>query len=92
MEENNGGRTGFMNKLNLSSVIQLMRGAIDRMQKDGALKSREGRIVRLQDVFPFRPEDVESVSYTEINEGGGLRFRLHSGRIFDGLGQSRDAP
>jgi hypothetical protein len=90
MEEYKGRRSGFMSKLNLSSVVQLMRGAVDRMQKDGMLKQRERRIIRLQDIFPFRPEDVDSVSYTEMNQGGGLQFHLHNGRTFDGHGKPMD--
>lgn len=78
-----------MHKPNLSAVVQLMRGAVDRMQKEGAIKSREDRIVRLREVFPFRPEDVESVSHAG---NGGVRFRLQNGRSFDGNGQPADGP
>jgi hypothetical protein len=79
-----------MPKPNLSSIVQLLRGAIDRLQREGAVKSREGRIIRLQEVFPFRPEDVDSVSCTG-KSGDGVRFHLQNGRVFDDHGRPSDA-
>jgi hypothetical protein len=77
-----------MHTPNLSAITQLMRGSIDRMQRAGAIRSREDRIVKLQDVFPFEPGDVSSISYAEKAGGGnGICFHLHNGRIFDEFGK-----
>jgi hypothetical protein len=81
-----------MHRPNLSIITQLMRGAIDRMQREGKVKFREQRIVKLQEVFPFRPEDVASVSYPDkLGGGNSIHFHLQNGRVFDGHGQPSDA-
>lgn len=71
---------------NLSSIVQLMRKSIDRLQRSGAIRPREGKIVLLKDVFPFRPEDVASIGYA----GDEIRFNLGNGRVFDGTGKPVD--
>jgi hypothetical protein len=72
-----------MVKHNMSGIVQLMRKAVDRLQQEGAIRPASGRIVRLQDVFPFRPEDVDDIGY----EGTDIRFHLRNGRIYDDKGK-----
>jgi hypothetical protein len=73
-----------MFKPDLSHVTQLMRRSIDRLQRDGTIKANGNKIVRLQDVFPFRPDEVEGIHY---GENDSLRFQLRNGRVFDGAGK-----
>lgn len=77
-----------MMKPNLSNITQMMRKSVDRMQRDGAIRPGNSRIVRLQDVFPFRPDEVEGIGY----DGSEVRFHLRNGRIFDGNGKPVGAP
>jgi hypothetical protein len=72
----------------LAHIIQLMRSSIDRMEQEGSIKPREGQIIRLQDVFPFRPQDVESIYYIpKTGASDGILFRLKNGRVFDEHGK-----
>jgi hypothetical protein len=81
-----------MDTPNLSSIVQLMRGAIDRMQREGRLTSRGDRVVQLREVFSFRPQDVAGISYIKNKEGmDSLHFRLRNGRVFDDHGQSSES-
>ena len=73
-----------MYKPDLSHITQLMRRSIDRMQREGAIKPGSNKIIRLKEVFPFRPEDVEGLNY---GQGDSIFFHLKNGRVFDGLGK-----
>lgn len=73
-----------MMKPNISSIVQLMRKSVDRMQREGVIKPKGDKIVLLKDVFPFRPEDVEGIGYA----GEDIRFHLGNGRVFDGTGKA----
>ncbi len=72
----------------LSTIAQLMRKCVDRMQKDGTLRPRGNRIILLQDVFPFRPQDVERIGYdSQSGSSASIRFHLRNGKVFDGNGK-----
>lgn len=73
-----------MHKPNLSHIVQLMRRSVDRMQLEGTIKPGSNKIVRLQEVFPFRPEDVDGINY---GDNGNIHFHLRNGRVFDGVGK-----
>ena len=73
-----------MFKPDLSHIVQLMRRSVDRMQLAGAVKPGSKKIVRLQEVFPFRPEEVEGINY---GDNDSIRFHLRNGRVFDGSGK-----
>lgn len=75
--------------LNLAAITQVMRRAVERMQKEGLVQSRE-RIILLRDVFPFKPQDVESISYPQ-ESAGAIRFCLRNGGIFDEYGKPAKA-
>jgi hypothetical protein len=76
----------------LSTITQLMRKSIDRMQKEGALRPNGNRIIRLQDVFPFKPEDVAGIRYDEHTGSSSIRFHLRNGKVFDGNGKPAEPP
>jgi hypothetical protein len=71
----------------LSTITQLMRKSVDRMQKEGVLRPNGNRIIRLQDVFPFKPQDVESIGYDGHSGSASIRFHLRNGKVFDGNGK-----
>ena len=78
----------IMNKPNLSSIVQLMRGAIDRMQREGTVTLHKERIVKLAEIFSFSPEDVTSVTYVKNAEGrNSVRFCVKNTKFFDDNGQ-----
>ncbi|TAL33692.1 MAG: hypothetical protein EPN97_09225 [Alphaproteobacteria bacterium] len=78
-----------MLKPNMSHIVQLMRRSVDRMQLEGAIRPGSKKIVRLEEVFPFRPQDVEGIDYAEKDS---IRFHLKNGRIFDGFGKPAEQP
>ena len=70
-----------------------MRRCIDRMAQEGSIKPLEGQMIRLQEVFPFRPQDVESICYIQKNGvSDGILFCLKNGRVFDDSGERAELP
>lgn len=76
---------------NVYTITQLMRKCIDRMQKEGVLRPTGTKIILLQDVFPFGPQDVESIGYDGQPGSTNIRFHLRNGKIFDNSGKPADA-
>jgi hypothetical protein len=72
-----------MLKPGLATIARLMSRAFMTAQEDSA----RGRPPDRPDVFSFRPQDVEGIHTHKINEGDGLWFRLHDGRVFDTRGR-----
>jgi hypothetical protein len=79
-----------MLKPDLDTVNRVMRRALEKMRKDGALRSK-AMPVDIGQVFAFRPQDVEGIFTHKIGVGDGIWFCLKDGRIFDARGQVSEA-
>jgi hypothetical protein len=80
-----------MLKTDQSTVLLMMRRAVDKARQDGVVKVRPGQLIGLPHVFSFNAQDVEGIYTQKLGVGDGLWFRLKDGRVFDSRGQPSDS-
>ena len=72
-------------------IARVLNNCLIDLYEEGIIQPDSNGDLKPEQVYPFRPDEIEGVHTHQIGHGDGVFIRLKNGRVFNKYGEEEEA-